>query len=140
MTRERKPAAGKLTILMVDDDLNILAGMRRTLGRKFRVLTAPGGAEALALLETEGPVPLCFTDMQMPRMSGLEFIIEARKRWPGTEFVMLTGNADEKTRIDAEKQGGVFRFINKPCSGDRLKEVVAQFVETFDSERSTDAA
>ncbi len=138
MTRDQ--ADSTLTILMVDDDANILAGMRRTLGRKFRVLTAASGAEALEVLGTEGPVPLCFTDMQMPRMSGLEFILEARKRWPDTEFVMLTGNADEKTRIDAEKKGGVFRFISKPCSGSRLEAVVAQFVEAFDSNRGSDAA
>jgi len=140
MTTPNLTPGGRLTILMVDDDANLLAAMRRTLGRKYRLLTAESGAEGLGLLDTEGPVPICFTDMQMPVMDGLEFIRRARARYPETVYVMLTGNADSRTEHDAIEKGGVFRFLNKPCSGDALERVVGEFCEAYRAGGGTDAA
>lgn len=105
----------KVRVLMVDDEPNVLSGYRRTIGRKLDLVTANGGKEALEIMKEQGPFPVVFTDMRMPEMDGLEFLKVAKSRYPKSVFVMLTGNADQQTAIDAINQGQIFRFLNKPC-------------------------
>jgi len=59
-------------------------------------------------------------DMQMPGMSGLELLVKVEALAPDTVCMMLTGNADQKTAVDALNCGHVFRFLNKPCGADTL--------------------
>ena len=112
-------------ILFVDDDANVLAGYQRNLRRQYSIDTALGGAQALAQLDASGPYAVVVADMQMPNMNGIEFLQQAETRTPDTVRIMLTGNADQKTAVDAVNQGRVFRFLNKPCSA----EIMAQALE-----------
>jgi len=57
----------------------------------------------------------------MPGMSGLELLAEARIRFPDTTRIMLTGNSDQKTAMDAVNHGSVFRFLTKPCPPEELE-------------------
>lgn len=102
-------------ILMVDDDENILAGYQRTLRKQFAIDTASSGAQGLARLNEDGPYAVVVADMQMPNMNGIEFLKLAEAETPDTVRVMLTGNADQKTAVEAVNHGHVFRFLNKPC-------------------------
>jgi len=111
-------------VLLVDDDENILQGYLRNLRRGFAVQVATGGAEAIRLLESQGPFALLVADMRMPGMSGLELLEVARMKWPGMIRVMLTGNADQKTAVEAVNRGQVFRFLNKPCLPEDLARVI----------------
>src|SRR5688500_9635591 len=61
-------------ILFVDDDVQLLEGLQRSLRRQFNVETAVGGAEGLNKIAAAGPFALIVADMQMPGMSGLEFL------------------------------------------------------------------
>jgi CheY-like chemotaxis protein len=114
----------KVRVLMVDDEANVLAGYRRTLGRKYDVVTAEGGQAALAALANSGPFPVVFTDMRMPGMDGVEFLTAARAAHRDCVYVMITGNADQQTAIDAINRGQVFRFLNKPCTTEMLESTV----------------
>lgn len=107
-------------ILCVDDEENLLIGLQRTLRKQFQVEVAVGGAAGLRKLETEGPFAAVVADMQMPEMNGIEFLKQVETRWPDTIRLMLTGNADQKTAVDALNQGHVFRFLNKPCQPEQL--------------------
>jgi response regulator RpfG family c-di-GMP phosphodiesterase len=111
-------------ILFVDDDANILAAYQRNLRRQFLVDTALGGAQALAQLNTSGPYAVVVADMQMPNMNVIDFLQQAETRAPDTVRIMLTGNADQKTAVDAVNQGRVFRFLNKPCSSDVMAQAL----------------
>src|SRR5215210_4116080 len=102
-------------ILMVDDDENILAGYQRTLRKQFAIDTASSGAQGLARLSADGPYAVVVADMQMPNMNGIEFLKLAEAQVHDTVRIMLTGNADQKTSVDAVNEGHVFRFLNKPC-------------------------
>jgi response regulator RpfG family c-di-GMP phosphodiesterase len=102
-------------ILLVDDDANVLAGFQRTLRKQFSIDTAASGAQALAKLKSEGPYAVVVADMQMPNMNGVEFLQQAEAQSPDTVRIMLTGNADQTTAVDAVNQGHIFRFLNKPC-------------------------
>jgi response regulator RpfG family c-di-GMP phosphodiesterase len=107
-------------ILCVDDDANILAGFQRSLRKEHALDVALGGAAGLAMMREKGPYAVVVADMQMPGMSGIQFLQEAERFSPDTVRLMLTGNADQKTAMDAVNQGHVFRFLTKPCPAAEL--------------------
>ena len=107
-------------ILCVDDDANILAGFQRNLRKQFALDIAGGGEQGLAAIEANGPYAVVVADMQMPGMNGIQFLTKLEQRAPDTVRVMLTGNVDQKTAMDAVNEGHVFRFLTKPCSPESL--------------------
>ncbi len=118
-------------ILFVDDDVHLLDGLQRSLRRQFNLETAVGGAEGLNKITANGPFALVVADMQMPGMSGLEFLRQVQAQAPEAVRLMLTGNADQKTAVDAVNDGRVFRFLNKPCPAATLAPVLEEGLEQF---------
>jgi response regulator RpfG family c-di-GMP phosphodiesterase len=108
-------------ILLVDDEANVLQGYQRVMKKSFDLEVALGGPEALAVLERCGPFAVLVADMRMPGMSGLDLLAEVRARFPDTTRIMLTGNSDQKTAMDAVNHGQVFRFLAKPCPPEELE-------------------
>jgi len=102
-------------ILCVDDDANILQAYRRSLRKRFELDIALGAEEALEAVKSQGPYAVIVADMRMPGMNGVELLAEVRKIAPDTVRMMLTGNADQQTAIDAVNEGHIFRFLTKPC-------------------------
>src|SRR5438067_7447651 len=89
------------TCLIVDDEprlRQVLTHLMRADG--FRCLEASNGIEALAVLEAES-VTLVMSDMQMPKMNGIELLREIRLRQPDVAVVMITGNADVEMAVGA---------------------------------------
>ena len=111
-------------ILLVDDDRNILDGYRRTLRGEFLIDVAQSGQEALQLLESKGPYAVVISDMQMPGMDGIELLRSVKSASPDTVRVMLTGNAETGTAIDAINEGSIFRFLIKPCSKEMMAKTI----------------
>jgi CheY-like chemotaxis protein len=111
-------------ILLVDDDNNILDGYRRSLRREFEMETAPSGREALKLIAEAGPYAVVVSDMRMPEMDGIQLLSTIRAQSPDTIRIMLTGNADMDTAIDAINEGAIFRFLNKPCSKEAMAKTL----------------
>jgi len=74
----------------------------------------------LDLIKQEGPFAVVISDMQMPEMNGITFLKQVQELSPGSIRLMLTGNADQQTAIDAVNEGNVFRFITKPCPTELL--------------------
>jgi ActR/RegA family two-component response regulator len=109
-------------ILLVDDDSNVLDGYRRGLSREFLLETAIGSDQAWALVEKNGPYAVIVSDMRMPGMNGIQLLSAVRTASPDTIRVILTGNADLQTAIDAINEGSIFRFLIKPCD----REVMAK--------------
>ncbi len=109
-------------VLFVDDDVNILSSFRRRLGRRFNVTTVLGGAEALDVIDKEGPVAVVVSDQRMPGMDGITLLREVKKRTPDTVRMMLTGNTDQPTAVQAVNEGSVYRFYTKPCPPEDLAD------------------
>lgn len=117
-------------ILLVDDDHNILDGYRRSLSREFLMETALGGEQALELSTHKGPYAVVVSDMRMPGMDGIQLLSKIKAQSPDTVRVMLTGNADMDTAINAINEGSIFRFLNKPCSKETMgKTLTAALVQ-----------
>jgi DNA-binding response OmpR family regulator len=116
--------AGTKTILLVDDDADIVRAMQTVLERKgYRVVTALDGNRGLAAAEREGP-DLVVVDLMMPRQSGL-LVLEKLKSRPvaGPRVIMITANENGRHRDYAERLG-VDDYIRKPFAMDRLLESV----------------
>ncbi|MGF1721912.1 response regulator [Vibrio kyushuensis] len=107
------------SVLLVDDEINILNSFRRTLRNQVDIDLANSGKDALELIENK-QYAVIISDMQMPEMNGLELLEIVKDISPDTVRMMFTGNADQKTAVDAVNVGDVFRFINKPCSPPEL--------------------
>lgn len=107
-------------VLIIDDDANLIAGLRRQLRGRYDLATAVGGEEGLAAISAEQPIAVVVCDMRMPGMDGIEVLKRFRQRAPETVRMMLTGNADQQTAIDAINEGAIFRFFTKPCAVETL--------------------
>lgn len=112
------------TVLLVDDDQEILHSMRMLLENKgYRVLTASDGNAGLIVAEREDP-DLVVVDMMMPKKSGfivLEKLKSKKKTRP--KVIMITANEGGRHRAYAEMLG-VDDYIRKPFAMDRLLESV----------------
>ncbi|NJN98040.1 MAG: response regulator [Anaerolineales bacterium] len=118
-------------ILLVDDDPQILRGYTRLLQNNFQIVTALSGQQGLEAIDQAGPYAIVVADMRMPQMDGVQFLAEVKKRTPHTIRVMLTGNADLQTAIDAVNQGNIFRFLTKPCPIDIMTRVLKAGIEQY---------
>jgi response regulator RpfG family c-di-GMP phosphodiesterase len=107
-------------ILCVDDDKNILSAYQRQLRKRFEIDTALGGEPALEALAQQGPYAVVISDMRMPGMDGIQLLSKVKAIAPDSVRMMLTGNGDLKTAMDAVNEGNIFRFLTKPCSPDAL--------------------
>ena len=113
------------TVLLVDDDADILAAMRAVLERRgYRVLTAGDGNAGLAAAEREGP-DLVVVDMMMPKKSGFLVLEKLKARGGGPPVIMITANEGSRHRAYAEALGAD-DYLRKPFAMDRLLESVAR--------------
>jgi FixJ family two-component response regulator len=103
------------SVLLVDDEAAVLDGYQRLLGRSFQLETANGAMAALAQFEAGKSYAVVVSDMRMPEMNGVQFLSKVRTLAPNTVRVMLTGNADIETAVQAVNDGNIFRFLTKPC-------------------------
>ncbi len=118
-------------ILLVDDELNILQSMQRQLRKRFEIMIAESGDEALATLQNKGPFAVIVSDMRMPGMDGIQLLTRVKDSFPDTVRIMLTGNADQETASEAVNAGQIFRFLTKPCSTAVLATSLALAVRQY---------
>jgi response regulator RpfG family c-di-GMP phosphodiesterase len=111
-------------ILLVDDDLNILSGYERSLHREFQLETSPGANPALQRITQHGPYAVVVSDLRMPGMDGIQFLSKVKSQSPDTVRIMLTGNGDIETAIQAVNEGNIFRFLSKPCAREVMSKTL----------------
>ena len=120
---------GTPRVLCVDDDPNLLQGLYRILGFDFDVVTDADAGAALRRLEVDSDFQVVLSDLRMPGIDGTRFLAETRRIVPGATRLLLTGVPDLEAAIAAINQGGVFRFLTKPCCGDQLLGAVHAAVQ-----------
>jgi response regulator RpfG family c-di-GMP phosphodiesterase len=118
-------------VLFVDDEDNVLSALSRQFRKHYEVSTALGGVRGLQLIASESPFAVIVSDMQMPKMDGVHFLQEARKLAPDSVRLMLTGNADQQTAMDAVNEGSVFSFLTKPCPPEVMVSSMKKAVEQY---------
>jgi DNA-binding response OmpR family regulator len=114
------------TILLVDDDPDILGAMRTVLERRgYRVVGAGDGNAGLAVAEREAP-DLVVVDMMMPKKSGFLVLEKLKSRGAASpRVIMITANEGGRHRAYAEMLG-VDDYLRKPFAMERLLESIQQ--------------
>lgn len=116
------------TLLLVDDEENIISSLRRLLRRDgYRILTANGGEAGLEVLAHEH-VDVIVSDQRMPGMTGTEFLTRARAKWPETIRIVLSGYTELGSVTSAINEGSVFKFLTKPWDDEQLRTNIADAV------------
>jgi diguanylate cyclase (GGDEF)-like protein len=114
------------TLLLVDDELNVLSALKRLLRRDgYRILAASSAREGLELLATHS-VQVIISDHLMPEMSGTEFLSRVKQLHPHTVRMVLSGYADLNAITDAINEGAIYKFLTKPWDDEDLHEAVRQ--------------
>lgn len=116
------------TILLVDDDENLLQGLRRALRREdWAIATATSGEDAVRLLAFGAP-DVIVTDQSMPGMDGITLLEQVAALAPDCARFMLTGNASLELAMEAINRGAVSRFFRKPCDARELGAALRQAI------------
>jgi putative two-component system response regulator len=114
---------------VVDDDAQVRGSLARVIeAHGLATVQASSGAEALAILERDGEVPLVISDIYMPEMDGVTFIREALQRYPDMAIVMLTGVAEVATAVECLKLGAL-DYISKPVLIEEVRARVDKALE-----------
>ncbi len=118
----------KYHILFVDDEPQVLQGLRRMLhsqSREWELHFTPGGKEALELMATT-PMDVVVSDMRMPGMDGVQLLNEVKERFPKAARVALSGHMDERMIMGSTKV--VHQYLSKPCSPETLISVLSRLL------------
>jgi len=118
------------TILVVDDQPDIILMMQDLLSDKYNLLTAGDGREALDIIEKENDrIELVIADIMMPKMDGMELLSEIKKSYPELGVIMITAYANIPITVKAMHQGA-YDFIPKPLPGfDELDLTIARYFQ-----------
>jgi DNA-binding NtrC family response regulator len=112
-------AERKHSVLLVDDEPDILFSLKGLLRLEFELFTAESGREALEILARH-PIQVVMTDQRMPEMTGVELLGQVKTRYPDAIRIVFTGYADIKAVVEGINTGGLYRYITKPWDPDEL--------------------
>ncbi|MCP4573140.1 MAG: sigma-54-dependent Fis family transcriptional regulator [bacterium] len=115
-------------ILVVDDEVSMCQYLSILLKKEdYDVVTATSGVEALQVIETR-PVDVVITDIQMPKMDGIQLLKGIKALDPTTPVIIMTAYASEQSAIDAVNLGA-YSYMQKHCKNDEIKMVVRNAME-----------
>ncbi|MCG8435197.1 MAG: response regulator [Gammaproteobacteria bacterium] len=116
-------------VLCVDDEPQVLEGLKLHLRKSYRVHTAEGGAAGLEELAKHKDFAVVLSDMRMPEMDGAAFLHHVKDRAPNSVRMLLTGETQIVAAASAINDGQIFRFLIKPCKPDKLLKAFSDAVE-----------
>lgn len=120
------------TLLLVDDEENILSSLTRLLRRDgYKIFRAAGGKEGLKVL-AEQDIGVIITDQRMPEMTGVEFLYEVKQIYPDTVRIVLSGYTELKSVTDAINEGAIYKFLTKPWDDELLQKNIAEAFERYE--------
>ena len=117
--------AARTRVLFVDDEEDLREVFAAVFDEQFDVVTADGGAAALALLARE-PFDVLVSDMRMDPMKGSELLSCAYAQFRDVQRILLTGFSDHDDLADAVNLGHVWAYAQKPWDADQLRLTITR--------------
>jgi diguanylate cyclase (GGDEF)-like protein/PAS domain S-box-containing protein len=136
--RASDPAAASQvpTLLMLDDEENILRALSRMLRRDgYQILLASRVQDAFELL-AKHKVQVILCDQHMPQMKGAEFFSQVKTLYPDAVRIVLSGCTDQRTVTEAVNQGGIYKFLSKPWEDEEIRIVIAQAFQEYQARKA----
>ena len=122
----------RITVLLVDDEENIIRSLKRLLmDEDFDLETACSGEEGLEKLANLQNVGLIVSDQRMPGMNGAEFLGRSQEFAPNALRILLTGYSDINATIDAINKGGAYRYLSKPWNDEDLLQTIRDGIRQY---------
>ena len=118
-------------ILCVDDDPDIMQAYQRGLRERFDIHMVSSGEEALRLVTDSGPFAVIVAELRMHGMDGGEVLSRIEELAPDSVRMILTGNADQQTALEAINRGHIFRFLSKPCPIELFAEALEAGINQY---------
>lgn len=123
-----------IRVLLVDDEAGFLAPLLKRLAKRgLDVRGAGSGWEALQMLEKQ-TADVVVSDVKMPGMDGLELLGRVHRAYPGTEVILLTGEACVSDGVQGIK-AGAFDYLTKPVELEHLLSKIGQAFERIRTSR-----
>ena len=116
------------SILFVDDDPNVISGLRRMLypmRNQWKMSFAGSGAEAIKIL-SEGNFDVIVSDMRMPEINGAQLLAKVKNSHPDLARVILSGHSERELALQTVNVA--HQFLNKPCSLEELTTVIRKTI------------
>ncbi len=124
--------AGKHTVLLVDDEENILNSLRRMLRKEpYQLFTSSSAREAFKILRTN-KVHLIISDNRMPGTDGIDFLAKVKEKYPDAIRIILTGYTDVDAITESINKGHIYKFFLKPWNDDNLKLEIRKALEQYE--------
>lgn len=120
----------KAKILVVDDDVENVRLLTRTLRDRFDVASAHDGEKALAIARETKP-DIIITDQRMPKMSGTELLAKVRDITPNARRILITGYTDYNSLVDAVNRGHIDHYVEKPFRTSELRTILETLMENI---------
>lgn len=127
------------TLLLVDDDADVLATLTRSFRKGYKTLSASGGQAAIDILNAES-VDLIICDQRMPNVGGVEVLTHAFHIQPQAVRILLTGYTDVESLLSCVNDAHIYKYITKPWIPDDLHFTVVRALESLDLQRQLDEA
>lgn len=115
-------------ILLVDDEIENIKALQRTLSERFECVGVTSAAEALDWIE-RGSFAAIVSDQRMPDMQGVDLLAEIAKRKPMITRVILTAHTEIADILKAINRAEIYRYILKPWENNELLTTLQQAVE-----------
>lgn len=120
------------TLLLIDDEENILAALTRLLRPDgYKILKANGGRDGLEVL-AQNKVGVIISDQRMPGMTGVEFLSQVKELYPDTIRIVLSGHTEINAVTDAINRGAIYKFLTKPWEDDLLRANVEEAFQRYE--------
>jgi response regulator RpfG family c-di-GMP phosphodiesterase len=123
------------TLLLVDDEPNIVSALKRTLRRDgYSILTANSAEEGLKLL-ADNKVGVIISDQRMPQMTGVDFLRKVKALYPKTLRIVLSGYTELESVTSAINEGAIYKFLTKPWDDEQLRENIREAYQRYEMEQ-----
>jgi diguanylate cyclase (GGDEF)-like protein/PAS domain S-box-containing protein len=125
------------TLLLVDDEPNIIRALTRTLRKDgYKILSCTNAQEGFELLALNN-VHVIISDQRMPGMTGTEFLNKVKDIYPNTIRIVLSGFTDLNSVTEAINQGAIYKYLTKPWDDEKLSETIRQAFQQYELKLNT---
>ena len=111
-------------LLIVDDEENIRNALKRELkDENYDIIIAKNGKGGLEILNEHKP-NVILSDLKMPKMNGIQFLAEAKKKCPDSIRIILTSYSEKELVLKAVSETGMWQYLLKPWESKKLKKTI----------------